>query len=254
MNSKALTRYFYSSVPGLAIIRFAAKDLLSNLFSKPEYSGVVRFQIGDGVIVDVGANRGQSIAAFRRLAPESRIIAFEPEPRSSTKLVSRYRREQTVTIHNCALGENSGSIAFFVPTYGRWNCDGMSATTYDEATQWLQDPGRMLLFNRAKLKVDEYTIECRALDSFGLSPRLIKLHAQGAEHSILKGAQQTIWQHRPAMMCAFPQRAVTELLADWDYSPYTYRDSRFIPGVAEQPVTFTWYLMADHIRQLSTRP
>lgn len=253
MNSKALARYLYSNVPGLAVLRFAAKDLLTTRFSKPEYSGILHIPIGNGVIVDVGANRGQSIAAFRRLAPEFQIVAFEPEPRCAAKLMSRYRKDKIVTVHDCALGESSGSIIFFVPTYGQWNCDGMSATSYDEATQWLQNPGRMLAYNQAKLTVDEYVVECRTLDSFEFSPALIKLHAQGAEYSILRGAEQTIKRYEPALMCAFPQPAVTELLADWGYSPYAYRDRVFAPGVAKQPVTFTWYLTNDHIRQLSAK-
>jgi FkbM family methyltransferase len=130
-------------------------------------------------MVDVGANRGQSIPAFKNLAPESNIVALEPEPKSAERLALRYRRDPTVTIHGCALGERATTVTFFVPTYGRWDCDGMSAIGRKAATEWLRDPGRMLLFNEAKLTVKEHQIECRTLDSYKLAPLLIKLHAQG---------------------------------------------------------------------------
>jgi FkbM family methyltransferase len=240
-------------VPGLAVARFAVKDVASIYFSKPEYAGILHIPVGSGVIVDVGANRGQSIAAFRKLAPKSRIVAFEPEPRSAVKLISRYRDDQTVAVHDCALDQYCGKMTFFVPTYGRWNCDGMSATSYHEATEWLQNPGRMLMFNEAKLSVTEHVVECRTLDSFGISPRLIKLHAQGAELAILLGSEQTIRRHKPALMCAFPQTAVTQLMASWDYRPYAYCNRRFIPGIAKQPATFTWYLTENDALQLSAR-
>lgn len=251
MNLKALARFLYANVPGAAAARFGAKDLTAAYFAKPEYGGVSRMPIDGGLIIDVGANRGQSIAAFRRLAPRSRIAAFEPEPRSADRLVRRHRADSTVSIHACALGSRAGSLTFFVPSYGRWDCDGMAATSRKEATEWLEDPGRMYGFDETKLTVKEHPVACRTLDSFGLSPRLIKLHAQGAELDILKGSQETIQRHRPALMCAFPTSAVAEFLSDLKYRPFIYRDGHFSPGTARPPVTFTWYMTEDHVLDVS---
>ncbi len=251
MGAKALARYLYSSVPGLALARFAVKDVAAVYSSKPEYAGLKLLDIEGGAIVDIGANRGQSIAAFRRLAPLSQIFAFEPEPRSAARLLSRYQDDAMVTIHACALAEQSKAMTLFIPTYGRWNCDGMAALDRREATEWLHNPGRMLWFDPKKLTVTEHSIECRTLDSLKLAPRLIKLHAQGAEFSILKGAETTIRHHRPALMCAFPQMATTELLAGWGYSPHIYLDRRFEPGIAPPDTTFTWYLTGEHRQHLS---
>jgi len=241
-NSKAFARYLYANVPGVAAARFAFKDLTSAYLAKPEYSGIRSLSIEGGLIVDVGANRGQSIAAFRRLAPRSRIVAFEPEPRSAGLLAERHARDRTIDVHPYALGSDTGEVTFFVPSYGRWDCDGMSATSREEATEWLEDPGRMYRFDRAKLSVKEYVVKCHTLDSFGLSPSLIKLHAQGAELSILKGSRETIQRHQPALMCAFVKQGVAEFLSSLDYCPYVYRDGGFHPGAAKPPVTFTWYL------------
>ena len=206
-----------------------------------------------GLIVDIGANRGQSIEAFKRLAPDSTIVAFEPEPRSAVQLQMRHRRDSHLTVHGCALGSSSGALTFFVPKYGWWNCDGMSATDYRAATEWLRDPGRMLRFDESKLTVAEHVVECRTLDSFRLAPYLLKVHAQGAELDILKGSQATIERHRPALMTAFPSPEVDELLAGWAYRPHDYRDGCFAAGMAGRPRTFTWYLTEDHLEHLPTR-
>ncbi len=258
MNAKALVRFFYASIPGLAAVRFAVKDLAAPYFMKPEFRGIHHLSIGSGLIVDIGANRGQSIEAFRRLAPASRVVAFEPEPRSTARLETRHRRDQTITVHGCALGSRSGVLTFFVPKYGRWDCDGMSSTDYKSATEWLRDPGRMLLFKEAKLSVREHPVECRRLDSFELAPCLVKLHAQDAEFDILKGADATIERHRPALMLAFASTAVDALLRSWRYRPYDYRrdfyrQGYFTPGIAEQPRTFTWYLADDHLNRVPVR-
>jgi FkbM family methyltransferase len=253
MNFKALARFLYANVPGLAAARFAAMDLTAWYFPKPEFAGVGRLLIADGLIVDIGANRGQSIAAFKRFAPKSKIIAFEPEIKSAQRLVLRYRRDPSVSIHRCALGPDSGSVTFFVPRYGRWDCDGMAATDRRAATDWLSDPGRMFLFDNSKLTVEEHVTECRTLDSYELTPALIKLHAQGAEIAILKGSKSTIRRHRPALMCAFPSVELTEMIAAWGYHPHAYYNEHFIPGIAKRPVTFTWYLTDDHMRQVPIR-
>ena len=127
----------------------------------------------------------------------------------------------------------------------------MPATDRKAATEWLGDPGRMFHFDEAKLTVKEHLIECRTLDSYNLTPVLIKLHAQGAEFEILKGSKQTIRQHKPALMCAFPSIALTELLADWGYQAHAYCNGHFTEGIAKRPATFTWYLTDNHARQVS---
>jgi len=248
MNLKAVARYFYANVPGVAAIRFAIKDSVAPYFFKPEFRGVGLLGIGSALIVDVGANRGQSTAAFKRLAPNSRIIAFEPEPRSAKRLALRHRRDDAVTILDCALGCRSEVIDFFLPRYGRWECDGMAATSYEEATAWLKNPGRMYRFDARKLTVREHRVTCKALDSLDLAPVLIKLHAQGAELEILKGAQGTLQQQRPALMCAFASPAITKFLSDLGYRPYVYDRGCFRSGTAPLSVTFTWYLTEAHVK------
>lgn len=248
---KALARFLYARVPGLATARFIVKDLTAASLMKQEYQGVSAFSLGDDLIVDIGANRGQSIAAFRKLAPRAPIIAFEPEPGSVRRIAVRYQADPTVRIEGSALGAENGKITFFVPSYGYWACDGMSATSHEAATEWLRDPGRMYRFNPSLLTVAQHSIQCRTLDSYRLAPKLIKIHAQGAEPDILRGALQTIEHHRPALMCAFPPPKVTEFLAAFGYRPYCYRHNSFMPGVADRSVTFTWYLTDNHTRQLS---
>jgi FkbM family methyltransferase len=250
MNHKALARFLYANVPGLAAVRFAAMDLLASNSIKPEYNGILSLCVGRGTIVDVGANRGQSIAAFKKLAPESQIIAFEPEPRAAKRLTIRYQHDQSVSVHACALGQQCGVTSFFIPKYGWWNCDGMAAGSRKAATEWLSDPGRMFLYNEAKLTVEEHRVECRTLDSYDLAPVLVKLHAQGAEPEILKGSIKIVRQYEPALMCAFPTIQLIELLSAWGYRPHVFVDGCFTPGLADRPITFTWFLTTNLLRRL----
>lgn len=240
IHAKALARHLYANVPGLAATRFAFKEVTEIVFPKPEYAGVKLIPVGDSLIVDVGANRGHSIHAMRRFARQATFEAFEPGP-AFNGLRSRFALDRKVRINNLALGSEQGRMTLYTPNYGRWECDGMTATTYAEATEWMKDPSRLARFDPSKLKVDTRTVGCRTLDSFDLDPKLIKIHAQGAEHDILLGAAETIRARRPALMVAFPQPEVTTFLQDLGYCYYRFRKGRFQRGI-EKHGTFTWYL------------
>jgi FkbM family methyltransferase len=248
MKLKPFARFGYANIPGVAIVRFAFKDMTAAYFAKPEYEGTIWLTKADGLIIDIGANRGQSISAFKRFKPQSRVVAFEPEPISAERLMTRFKRDRSVSIFACALGAGPGSQTFFVPLYGRWSCDGMASTTREAATEWLRDPGRMYRFDETKLTVKEHQVECRTLDSFAMSPSLIKVHTQGAELEVLHGSENTIRQHRPALMCAFASHKISHFVSDFGYRPYIFRNRRFEPGLAQRPVTFTWYLTESHER------
>lgn len=249
MSTKALARYLYAHVPGLARLRFGAMDVTASAFAKPEYAGAAHLRIDTGLIIDVGANRGQSISALRKWAPKSRIVAFEPDPNCAQRLSQRYRNDPSVTFFDRALGSKSSSITFFSPRYGRWNCDGMAATSLKMATDWLDDPGRMYKFDAGKLSVEEYSVRCDTLDSYEFAPSLIKIHAQGAELDILRGARHTLQACNPVLLCAFPSHEVTKLLSEQGYAPFTFINGAFRPGEAKRPMTFTWFL---NVRQRDT--
>jgi hypothetical protein len=49
-------------------------------------------------------------------------------------------------------------------------------------------------------------------------------------------------------MCAFASHEISHFVSDFGYRPYIFRNRRFEPGLAQRPVTFTWYLTEDHER------
>lgn len=251
LNAKPVARFLYANVPGLASARFAVKDFVASYVTKAEYRALTLFPLHKRLIIDVGANRGQSIAAFKKFAPTSEVVAFEPAPRLAGRITALYRSDPTVRIHQNALGAQTGVATLYIPHYGWWDCDGMAATELHCATEWLNDPGRMYRYDARKLSVQSVEIDCQTLDSFRLAPHLLKLHAQGAELDILRGALKTLRRHRPAVMSAFPSADFTDFIAELGYQPYIYADGDFRAGVAKPPVTFTWYLTNEHFAQMT---
>jgi len=248
MNLNPLVRYLCANVPGVATACVFFKGLMAAKFPQPEYRAVAQLAVANPVIVDVGAHDGRSISVFRALARRPTIVAFDPESISAARLARRFRRDRSVTIHACALGNHSGDIMFYAPTYGRWNCDSIVARDRNAAIDWLYEPGAIYRFDERKLTVREYLIPCRTLDSFRLSPTLIKLNARGAEFSILQGASETLGQSKPVLMCAGASAEITMFLTRLGFSPYVFGSLGFAAGVAIHPMTYTWYLTRHHLR------
>ncbi len=93
--------------------------LLDEIFGRKIYS----FKTADHrpLIFDLGANIGMSILFFKRLFPEARIIAFEPDPRTFEVLQSNVQANgwKNVELHPLALAGREGEIDFFTDTGNR---------------------------------------------------------------------------------------------------------------------------------------
>jgi len=63
------------------------------------------------VIVEVGANGGQTTEMFLREMPTARIYCFEPDPRAITKFRDRIK-SPNVKLFECAVGKENGFVNF----------------------------------------------------------------------------------------------------------------------------------------------
>jgi FkbM family methyltransferase len=66
----------------------------------------------DSLILDVGANNGQSIDFFRTIAPKCKIVSFEPNPDLFTKLLDKYKNDKNLTLSNLGISNKSGFLEF----------------------------------------------------------------------------------------------------------------------------------------------
>jgi FkbM family methyltransferase len=143
-------------------------------FFIPEVVGKLR---NDEVLLDGGAHHGVVIETFlRHTKGKCRgIIAIEPDPLNRARLGDNLQKlvpgDTRITFYDCALSDNEGEAVF--------HCG------LDYASQ-LSRTGSM-------------RVRTRPIDVLGLSPTFIKLHLEGAELSALKGARQTLLDHRPVV-------------------------------------------------------
>jgi FkbM family methyltransferase len=130
-------------------------------------------------IIDVGAHKGAHTAHFLNMQAHS-VVAFEPIRELATALLQYKTEYPQLIVHQVALSDASGRAKF---TINR-SILGQSG----------------LRAQRAHAPSDglEIEVDLATLDSFNISDvDLIKIDAEGAELTILSGAEITIGASRP---------------------------------------------------------
>ena len=106
---KPLLRDIQSRFPYLTDFKFKAASKVRKTFKipfEPEYALFEHFPPKGGhCIVDAGANRGQSIEAFRLYWPDAKVCSFEPNPVLFDHLQRRFEGEGNLVLHNYGLGK-----------------------------------------------------------------------------------------------------------------------------------------------------
>ncbi len=163
------------------------------------------------VVLDIGAHYGlYSLLMSKKVAPTGIVIAFEPSPRERRWLLLHLRlnRCRNVCVEPLALGDREGEAEFFL---------------YAITSRNSLRPQPWTLSQRIKvpmITLDAY-LERQGIDCVDF----VKMDTEGAELSILKGAQRLLSQNpRPILMCelndsvtsawGYPAKAIYEFLAE----------------------------------------
>jgi len=165
-------------------------------------------------VLDVGANRGQSIDSIRSLGIPVRITAFEPQRELARRLTGRYRG---VDVRQVALGDDHAEMKLYTPSYRGYRFDGLASTDYETAVSWFS---YAIWPYRAELvTVDTEQITVLPLDSCDdVAPvDFIKIDAQGMEQAVLQGGRGVLERDRPLLMLETPDAATVGWLVDLGY-------------------------------------
>ena len=174
------------------------------------------------VFLDIGANRGQSVAAIRLYHSETPIVAFEPARATFSRLMRYTADVGNLTCIKAGLSDAAGHLALHTPVYRGYVFDGLASTIRAEAEEWL-NAERIYMFDHEKLKIETEEIEIKTLDSLDLAPCFIKLDVQGAEVRVLNGGRATIARWQPLIMAErAPGDQVLETMASMGYADFRF--------------------------------
>ena len=143
----------------------------------------------DPVILEIGANVGQTTEEFLREMPLSRILCFEPEPRAIRKFKDRIS-SPNVTLFECAVGDQNGIVTFN-------QSDGEGAAKDWDQSGSIRKPKRHLetwptvTFDK-QIEVPIVRLDDWALDKNLGAIDLIWADTQGAESDLIAGGASVI--------------------------------------------------------------
>jgi 2-O-methyltransferase len=143
----------------------------------------------DPVILEIGANVGQTTEEFLREMPEARIFCFEPEPRAIAKFKARIS-SPNVTLFECAVGDQNGIVTFN-------QSDGEGAAKDWDQSGSIRKPKKHLdiwptVTFRKQIDVPIVRLDDWALDKNLGNIDLIWADTQGAESDLIAGGASVI--------------------------------------------------------------
>jgi len=190
--------------------------------------------LGDGVALDLGANRGHSARAFLRLVPDLKVHSIEANPLHAAclaRIQHRWKPRFSYAIN--AVSDFSGNqLTLYTPAYGAVRLH--SATSiFEEEAAWAFEEAFPRL--KGQYRIEVHRVQSLAVDDLGLDVAFAKVDVQGAETAALRGMRETIERSRPILLVekSSSYKAVGRLLSGVGYEPWRFDPmiGKFRPGV-----------------------
>ncbi|MDH3726291.1 MAG: FkbM family methyltransferase [Myxococcales bacterium] len=252
---KTSLRTFQVHFPRLLDTKFALMRTLRRALRIPferDFEALSLFPIADdALLLDVGANRGQSTDAILLAVGNTRVQVhlFEPNELLLEKLKQLFGEDERIWLHGFGLGDEATESTLFVPFYRKWMFDGLASFDEDEARSWLR--GRLYFYDERLLTLRESKCRLRTLDELGLEPFFMKIDVQGYEYDALKGGEDTLRAHEPILLVEAPDDLVIDFLSGIGYRYFSYERGKFRPG--HKGRSNTYFMTAAKSRLVAER-
>ena len=166
------------------------------------------------LIMDVGANKGQSIKRFKDLFDNPIIHSFEPIKEEFEKIRDKYNSDKNIFLNNYALGEKKTEKEFNI-TKKTGNSSFHNVT---QGTKWLKARSKEYKTTEDGYIQEKRNIKIDSLENYFLKNKLdkidlLKIDTQGYEDKILEGSLNLIKNNKI-------DAVLTEIMFDDVYEKY----------------------------------
>ena len=172
-----------------------------------EHAVVLRQLAGCRMVVDIGANRGQFALVARQCFPSARVVSFEPLPEPAAIFRRVFAQDNTVTLHEAALGPSPGKAVIHL-------------SARDDSSSMLPITARQNALFPGTAEAGTATIGVARLADHVpadviVAPALLKLDVQGFELQALAGCEDVLarfaWVY---VECSFVELYAGQAFAD----------------------------------------
>ncbi len=139
-------------------------------------------------ILDVGANKGQSIDFFLKIIPNAKFDAFEPNKKLFVYLENKYKVSNNIRLHNFGVSNIKGELVFHENILDE-------TSTFEELnlnSKFLAKKAKILGVSKENIIVDRYKVAViRLIDFLKENPNksydVLKIDVEGHELQCLQG-------------------------------------------------------------------
>ncbi|MDJ0942247.1 MAG: FkbM family methyltransferase [Kiloniellales bacterium] len=212
----------------IRIYAFVRHKLMRLPFFLPQdidYYALTVLSLGDGPILDIGANDGISARSINKLVPGHPIVSIEPNSVYRPVFEELQRKLPAFRFEMIAAGDEEGEIELYTPIYRGVPITAYASHDPDVATANLKhamvhitDFDKHLTFRCVKVPV-------RTIDSLALNPSFVKIDIEGFEHLVLRGMKETLARALPVVMIEHNPHNFEknqEILSQFDYRPSVF--------------------------------
>ena len=224
-------------------LRATREQLARQSVHDPDFQAFARypfFRRHARVVMDVGANRGQSIASFLATLPDVEIHTFEANPAFHGVLEAVAANcAGRIHVYPFGLGKEDASVDLYLPKTGELAFPEEASTRRDYfELPWVKQKFE----DRGGLSLDVIVVDVKRGDGCALRPDIVKIDVEGAEADVLAGLQDTIAASRPVLLVENADwHTVTAFLSHRGYQPYRFieaDDGTLVPFFGETTNTF----------------
>ena len=139
-------------------------------------------------ILDVGANKGQSIDFFLGINPNATINAFEPNKKLYSYLQNKYNTNTNIKLHNVGVSKTDGELEFNETILDETST--FESLNFD--SKYLEKKAKVLGVTKENIIVDKYKVAVISLSNFLKAETnvffdVLKIDVEGHELQVLEG-------------------------------------------------------------------
>jgi FkbM family methyltransferase len=149
------------------------------------------------VILDVGANKGQSITRYKKLFQSPVIHSFEPNIDEINILKKKYYNDKNLFLNNLAVGEKKGNLEFNINAVSGHS----SFKKLIPNTTWIKKRSNKINIDDKKYTTKKVNSKIITLDDYASENNItnidiLKIDTQGFEDKVLIGAKKLLKENR----------------------------------------------------------
>jgi FkbM family methyltransferase len=144
------------------------------------------------LIIDIGANRGQTIEFFHKLNPKSYLYSFEPNPKLFETLEKKYKSNKSISLIQKGVSNKIETKIFYENVFDETS----TFEVLNMDSQYLKKKSLILGVKPEDIVKDSYPVEVTTLSHFietkGLQKvDILKIDTEGHEFECLEGLFQS---------------------------------------------------------------